>query len=132
MQQSIAKRLKRQKLFHSNSWMKRMKKPCSKDNPYLKDQAPSNNRNLNMVILASATWLIPKESSKKKSLLTKSWTKLEKFLKWRKKLKKMRKRDFLKNQKGKKKERERDNKNKTKKPGRTKRVNKNRSHWKKK
>jgi hypothetical protein len=44
----------------------------------------------------------------------------------------MRKRDFLKNQKGKKKERERDNKNKTKKPGRTKRVNKNRSHWKKK
>ena len=132
MQQSIAKRLKRQKLFHSNSWMKRMRKPCSKDNLYLKNPAPSNNRNLNMVILASAIWPTPKESSKKKSPLMKSWTKLERFLKWRKSWKRMRKRESLKNRKGKKKERERDNKNKTKRPERTKRVNKNRSYWKKK
>lgn len=132
MQQLIAKRLKRPKLFHSNSWMKRMRRPCLKDSPYLKDQAPSNNRNLNMVILASDIWLIPKESSKKKSPLMKSWTKLERFLKWRKSWKRMRKRDSLKSRKGKKKERERDNKNKTKRPERTKRANKNRSHWKKK
>lgn len=131
MPPSTAKKLPKPKLSPSSSWTKKIKKLPSKNNHFLKDQMPSNNRNLFIKILGSVTSETPKGWWRKKSLLMKSWTKPEKCLKWRKKWKTRRKRDFLRKSQENKKERKKGSRNSRKRQERTRRTLRKKSRYNK-
>ncbi len=126
-----AKKSPKLKLSPWNSWTKRIKKLRSKNNHFLQDQMPSNNRNLFIKILGSVTSATPKAWWKKKSLLMRSWTKPEKFFKWRNKWKTMRKRDFLRKSQENRKESKKESRNSRKRQERTKKTLRKQSRFNK-